>query len=197
MLLGSEPQSEARREAAPSWYALYTRHQHERAVAAILCGKGFEIFLPLYSAVHRWKDRRKTVWLPLFPSYLFLRGGLDRRLQVVSTPGAFSFVGPGGQPAAIPQPEIDAIRRALETHLGVQPYPFLKSGDWVRVTAGPLAGIEAVLVREKSLHRLVLSVELLQKSVALEIEAECVEPIGTRSLRADANWAATRGTAHA
>ena len=177
MPLTSEPESAAAGRPAPSWYALYTRHQHERAVAGMLGGKGFETFLPLYSAIHRWKDRRKAVWLPLFPGYLFLHGGLERRLEVVGTPGVLTFVGPGGHPGPIPQPEIDAIRQAIETRLQVQPYPFLRCGDLVRVIAGPLAGIEAVLVREKGLHRLVLSVELLQQSVALEIETACVEPV--------------------
>jgi transcription antitermination factor NusG len=172
------------RDLAPAWYALYTRHQHEKAIAAMLSSKGFEIFLPLSSAVHHWKDRRKTVVLPVFPCYVFLRGGLqggvDRRFQVVSTPGVYSFVGAGGHPAAIPQPEIDAIRRTVETGAGIESHPFLKSGDWVRVTTGPLEGIEGVLVRQKGLCRLVLSVELLQKSVAVEVEAEAVEKITAR-----------------
>ncbi|HEV2175934.1 MAG TPA: UpxY family transcription antiterminator [Terriglobia bacterium] len=168
----------------PAWYALYTRHQHERAIAAMLAGKGFEIFLPLSIVVHHWKDRRKTVVLPVFPCYVFLRGGLgggvERRSQVVSTPGVYSFVGAGGHPAVIPQPEIDAIRRTVDAGVGIEPHPFLKSGDWVRVITGPLEGIEGVLVRQKGLCRLVLSVELLQKSVAVEVEAEAVEKITTR-----------------
>ena len=164
-----QTQPEIGGDPAQNWYALYCRYQHERAVAEMLSGKGFEAFLPLYSAIHRWKDRRKTVWLPLFPGYLFLRGGLTRQLQVVSTPGVVSVVGPHGHPEPIPQAEMDAVRRAVESRHAIQPYPFLKSGDWVRVTDGPLVGIEAVLVREKSLHCLVLSVELLQKSVAVEI----------------------------
>ena len=182
---------EAEEKVAGSWYALYTRHQHERVVAGMLCGKGFETFLPLYSAIHRWKDRRKKVSLPLFPGYLFLHGGLERRLQIVSTPGVFSFVGPGSLPAAIAQAEIDAIRRTVEANLRAEPYPFLKAGDWVRVTFGPLAGIEAVLVREKGRHRLVLSVELLQKAVAVEIEADCVEPIKRCFRPVDVSWAAS------
>jgi transcription antitermination factor NusG len=175
-------------DRALPWYALYTRHQHERAIAAMLSSKGFEIFLPLHSAVHHWKDRRKTVLLPIFPCYVFLRlqSGGDRRFQVVSTPGVYSFVGAGGHPAAIPEPEIDAIRRAVETRLGIEPHPFLKSGDWVRVTSGPLEGIEGMLVRHKSLCRLVLSVELLQKSVAVEVGAETVERITVRRPPVDA-----------
>ena len=166
-------------DAIESWYAIYTRHQHEKAIAGMLTSKGFEVFLPLYSAVHRWKDRSKTVLLPVFPCYVFLRGGMDRRFHVVSTPGVYSFVGAGDCPAPIPQPEIDAVRRAVETRLRVEPYPFLKSGDWVCVTSGPLAGIEGMLVRRKSACRLVLSVELLQKSVAVEIGTEAVERITT------------------
>ncbi|HEV2381477.1 MAG TPA: UpxY family transcription antiterminator [Terriglobia bacterium] len=175
-------------DRALPWYALYTRHQHERAIATMLSSKGFEIFLPLHSAVHHWKDRRKAVLLPIFPCYVFLRlqGGGDRRFQVVSTPGVYSFVGAGGHPATIPQPEIDAIRRTVETRLGIEPHPFLKSGDWVRVTSGPLEGIEGMLVRQKSLCRLVLSVELLQKSVAVEVGAETVERITVRRPAVDA-----------
>src|SRR5579872_5021380 len=174
------------------WYALYTRHQHEKTVAGILSGKGFEVFLPLYRALHRWQDRRKLVELPLFPGYVFLQGGLERRLQVVSTPGVIHVVGAGGHPAPIPSLEIDAIRRTLDADLRTEPCPFLRVGDRVRVIAGPLAGIEAILVREKSLHRLVLSVDLLQKSVAVEIPVGCVEPIDPQYRPADANWIAAR-----
>jgi transcription antitermination factor NusG len=179
-------------EAIESWYAIYTRHQHEKTIAGMLMSKGFEVFLPLYSAVHRWKDRSKTVSLPLFPCYVFLRGGMDRRFHVISTPGVCSFVGTRDCAAPIPQPEIDAVRRAVETRLQVEPYPFLKSGDWVRVTAGPLAGIEGVLVRRQSHCRLVLSVELLQRSVAVEIGTEAVERITTRRPAAGVGWAPRR-----
>jgi transcription antitermination factor NusG len=160
-----------------SWYALYTRHQHEKAAAQILSSKGFEVFLPLYVAVHRWKDRDMQLSLPLFPCYVFIHGGATRRLDVVMTPGVHGFVECGGKPAAIPDHEIDQVRQVVTRSTQVEPHPYLKCGDWVRVKAGPLAGIEGIVVRKKNLYRLVLSVELLEKSVAVEVDASIVERV--------------------
>lgn len=157
------------------WYALHTRHQHEKVAAHILSDKRFETFLPLYSAAHQWKDRTKQLSLPLFPCYVFIRGGLDRRLEIVTTPGVHEFVGIAGKPSAIPEEEMDAMRRVIERRLRVEPYPFLNRGDWVRVKSGALAGIEGILVRKKNSIRLVLSVELLKQSVAVELDAAAVE----------------------
>ncbi len=162
------------------WYALHTNYQHEKAVARILGQKGFDIFLPLYDVAHRWKDRTKQLSLPLFPCYVFLQGGLDRRLQVLSTPGVLGFVGWSGRAAAIPEEQIEAVLRTIESSLKVEPHPFLKCGDWVRVKSGPLEGIEGILVRKKNLFRLVLSVEMLQKSVAVEVDATAVEAVPRR-----------------
>jgi transcription termination/antitermination protein NusG len=155
----------------PPWYAIYTRYKHEKTVAQILASKGFEIFLPLYATAHRWKDRIKLLSLPLFPCYVFLKGGLDRRLAIVTTPGFYLLVSNGGHPLEIPPEEIDAVRRAVESGARVNPHPFLKCGERVRVKCGALAGVEGILVRKKNLYRLVLSVEMLGKSVALEVDA--------------------------
>src|SRR5882762_3410367 len=106
------------------WYAIYTRHQHEKTVARILTSKGFETLLPLYSVAHRWKDRTKLLSLPLFPCYVFLKGGLERRLDIVTTPGMYSFVGTELGPSIVPTVEIDAIRRAVESSVRVEPHPF-------------------------------------------------------------------------
>jgi|SRR5438552_4468927 len=163
-----------------AWYALYTRHQHEKTVARLLSGKGFETFLPLYTAAHRWKDRTKLVSLPLFPCYVFLHGQTQRRLDILTTPGIHSLLSVEGRPAPISDAEIDAIRQMIESKVAVEPYPFLKSGDWIRIKSGPLAGIEGILVRKKNQLRLVVSVELLQKSVAVEVDASAVERV-TRS----------------
>ena len=157
------------------WYALYTKHQHEKTVARMLSVKGFETLLPLYQTAHRWKDRTKVVSLPLFPCYVFLKGGLDRRLDVMTTPGIFALVSGGGQPAAIPNTEIEAIRKAIDNGASIQPHPFLKCGEWVRVKWGPLAGIQGILERKKSIYKLVLSVEMLGKAVAVEIDSFLVE----------------------
>lgn len=165
-----------------SWWALYTRHQHEKTVADMLSAKGFEIFLPLYDSVRRWKDRRKLLSLPLFPGYVFVRGGRERRLQVVSTPGVFSILSHGDRFATIPDDEIEGIRKTVAGRYRVEPHPFLKCGDRVRVTRGTLEGVEGILVRKKNIYRLVLSVEMLAQSVGVEIDASDVQPVTPRAL---------------
>jgi transcription antitermination factor NusG len=168
-------------EPPSTWYALYTRHQHEKTVAHILTNKGFEILLPLYSVARRWKDRTKLLSLPLFPCYVFLNRGLERRTDIMTTPGIHSIVSNGGRPAAIPTAEIDAVRRAVESGSRLEPHPLLKCGDWVRVKCGPLERIEGILVRKKNLYRLVLSVEMLGKAAAVEIDAFLVERLNRKS----------------
>ena len=164
------------------WWALYTRHQHERAVADVLSAKGFDVFLPLYDSVRRWKDRKKTISLPLFPCYVFVRGGINRRLHVVTTPGVHMILFHGERVATIPEIEIQAIRKTIEGDFLVEPHPFLKCGERVRVIRGSLEGVEGILVRKKSQFRLVLSVEMLAQSVAVEIDASEVEPLAVRAL---------------
>src|SRR5271170_7588174 len=163
-----------------AWWVLYTRHQHEKTVAEMLSAKGFEVFLPLYESIRRWKDRSKMLTLPLFPCYVFVRGGLNRRLQVVTTPGVHMILFHGEHVAIIPEAEIVAIRKAVEGPFRVEPHPFLKCGERVRVTRGSLEGVEGVLVRKKNLYRLVLSVDMMAKSVAVEIDATDVEPAAVR-----------------
>jgi transcription antitermination factor NusG len=162
------------------WWALYTRHQHEKTVAMMLSAKGFEVFLPLYESTRLWRDRSKIITLPLFPCYVFLRGGLNRRLQVVTTPGVHMVLLCGERVAVIPEAEIQAIRRAVEGPFRIEPHPFLKCGERVRVTRGSLEGVEGILVRKKNLYRLVLSVDMMAKSVAMEIDATDVEPVTQR-----------------
>lgn len=163
------------------WYALYTRHQHEKVVHRILTGKGFDAFLPLYDTAHQWKDRVKRVSLPLFPCYVFLRGPLTQWLPVLTTPGVHTVVGFGGEPASISSGEIEAIRMVVESSVKVEPHPFLKCGDKVRVLAGPLRGLEGILLRKKNWCKLLLSVDMLQRSVAVEIDAAMVQRVGGRS----------------
>ncbi|MDE3180157.1 MAG: UpxY family transcription antiterminator [Acidobacteriota bacterium] len=163
--------------ADASWHALYTRHQHEKMVAELLSKKNFDVYLPLYEATHRWKDRLKKLSLPLFPSYVFVKGGLDRQLQMMMTPGVYSILATSGRAAVIAEEQIDAVKRMVEGPLRVEPHPFLKCGEAVRVTAGPLQGIEGILIRKKNFTRLVLSIEMLMKSVAVEIDAWMVESI--------------------
>jgi transcription antitermination factor NusG len=158
-----------------AWYALCTRHQHEKTVAHVLTSKGFETFLPLYSAARKWADRTKLISLPLFPCYVFLHGDLERRLDILTTPGVHALVSFNGQPAAIAPAEIDAVRRAVEYGSRVEPHPLLNCGDRVRVKCGPLQGVEGILVRKKNLYRLVVSVAMLGKAVAVEVDAFLVE----------------------
>lgn len=162
-----------------SWYALYTRPRHEKAVARSLAAKGLSIFLPLYFAPRRWKDRTKVVMLPLFPCYVFIQGCFDRHLQVVSTPGIHGFVCCAGSPARIPESEIEAIRQVVERSIKIEPHPFIRRGDIVRVKAGPLEGIQGILVRKKNFTRIVLTVELLGKSAAVEVDVSLIERIST------------------
>jgi transcription antitermination factor NusG len=168
-----------------NWFAVCTRHQHEKTAARILEYKEFEVFLPLYKARHRWKDRIKEVSLPLFPGYLFVREGFKRWLAILTTPGVSSIVSCGGQPAAIPFSEIEGVKRVVESTLRVEPHPFLKSGDWVRVKDGPIAGVEGILLRKKNIARLVLSVEMLGKSAAVEVDAIHVERIPAGAPKTD------------
>lgn len=160
------------------WGAIYTRHQHEKTIAEILTAKGLEVFLPTFKSTRRWKDRNKVLSLPLFPCYLFLRGMQSRRLQVLTTPGIISILSVNGEPALIPESEIEAVRKAIEFGNHVEPHPFLRTGDRVRVTYGPLEGLEGILVRKKNLYRLVLSVEILERSAAVEVDVSAVERVG-------------------
>ncbi|HEY5214980.1 MAG TPA: UpxY family transcription antiterminator [Acidobacteriaceae bacterium] len=164
-------------DASP-WWAVYTRHQHEKTVAEMLFAKGFEVFLPLYESTRRWKDRRMVLSLPLFPCYVFVRGGLDRRLQVVTTPGIHMILYRGQEVATIPNQEIEAIQKAMDGPCSVEPHPFLKCGTRVRVKRGSLEGVEGILTRKKNLLRLVLSVDMLAQSVSVEVHASDVEPCG-------------------
>src|SRR5712664_814083 len=184
---GKEKVDMAERDLNHHWYAVYTRHQHEKNAARILEYKEFEVFLPLYKTRHRWKDRIKEVSVPLFPGYLFVREGFQRWLAILTTPGVSSIVSSGGQPVAIPFSEIEGVKRVVESTLRVEPHPFLKSGDWVRVKYGPIAGVEGILLRKKNVARLVLSVEMLGKSAAVEVDATDVERIPAGAPRIDLN----------
>jgi transcription antitermination factor NusG len=157
------------------WWAVYTRHQHEKVVTDMLLGKGLDVFLPLYDSMRRWKDRQKLLSLPLFPGYVFVRTPNVGRLQVVATPGVHMILSHGEREAIIPEAEIEAIRRTVESPFRLEPHPFLKCGERVRVMRGPLQGVEGILVRKKTAYRLVLSVDMLTQSVAVEIDATDVE----------------------
>ena len=161
----------------PDWFAVYTKHQHEKSAAALLERKGFQQFLPLYRAVHRWKDRNQQVVLPLFPCYLFVRTELARKLEILQTAGVRWLVENAGRACSIPETEIEAIQRVCSSGVRVEPHPFLKQGDHIRLNSGPLAGVEGILTQVKNGHRIVLSVELLKRSVAVEVDLLSIEVI--------------------
>lgn len=159
------------------WYAVYAKHQHEKRASELLARKGFEVFLPLYRTEHRWKDRTKVVSLPLFPSYLFLRTDLVRKIEILRTPGVFWLIENGGHACPVPETDIEAVRRITQSSANIQPHPYLRCGDFVRVREGALAGIEGILTRVKNRYRVVLSVDLLQKAIAVEVDLSVVERV--------------------
>jgi transcription antitermination factor NusG len=173
---------ETRHEKGAPWCAVYTRHQHEKSIGEMLEAKGFQVFLPLYESTRRWKDRRKVLSLPLFPCYVFVRGAHERRLPVLTTPGVHMIISRGERVATVPEEEIEAIRRIVEGQLSVEPHPFLRCGERVRVVRGSLEGVEGVLTRKKNLYRLVLSVDMLAQSVSVEIDALDVVPVVQRNV---------------
>jgi transcription antitermination factor NusG len=163
--------------SAPLWYAARTRAQHEKSVADQLARRSVEHFLPLYESERRWTDRRVRLQLPLFPGYVLVRLALRDRLQVLQVPGVASLVAFRGIPAALPQEEIDALRRSLTSGLGAEPHPYLAAGRRVRIKTGPLAGMEGILVRRKNQQRFVVSLDLILRSVAVEVDGLGLEPL--------------------
>ena len=159
------------------WYGIRTRSNQEKLTVALLDKRGFEPFLPLYRRRRRWSDRVVTAEVPLFPGYVFCRFDHSKRLPVITTPGVVSIVGCGNQPAPIPDEQIDAVRALVESGMASVPVPFLREGQRIRVTQGPLKSLEGSLVRLKSAWRLVVTVEILQRSVAVEIDPADVEAI--------------------
>ena len=161
----------------PLWYAVRVRSNFERTVSTLLEQKGVEQFLPTYRSRRIWADRIKTLELPLFPGYVFCRIPLGEKLRVVSTDGVVDLVGAGRQPIPISEPEIQAVRTIVHAQVAAEPWPFLRIGQTVRIRRGPLAGLEGILVKVKNSYRLVVSVTLLERSVAAEIDAAYVTPV--------------------
>jgi transcription antitermination factor NusG len=154
----------------PLWYAAYTSAKHEKRVAEQLSRRSVEHFLPLYETVRRWKDRKVRLQLPLFPGYIFVRLALRDRLQVLQVPGVANLVGFSGTPTALPQEEINALRTSLRNGARAAPHPYLAVGRRVRINKGPFAGLSGILLRRKASYRFVISVKLIQRSVAVDIE---------------------------
>ncbi len=156
------------------WYGIRTRSNQERNVAASFAGKGYECFLPVYRQRKRWSDRVVVAEVPLFPGYVFCRFDYWQRLPIMTTIGVVSIVGFGCDPAPIPDHEIQAIERVLKSGYTAEPHPFLRIGQRVSINHGALKGVEGVLLQKKSEWRLVVSVNMLQRSVSVEIDPSCV-----------------------
>jgi transcription antitermination factor NusG len=160
------------------WFAVSVKTRAEKSVARMLETKGFEKFVPTYKETHQWSDRRKHIEMPLFTRYVFCRFDDHFRLPILTTPGVLSVVGTPAGATPIEQCEIDALRRVSNAGVECQPWPFMQAGQRVRLRRGALSGIEGVLLRSKSDCRLVLSVTLLRRSVAIEVDAASVEYVG-------------------
>jgi transcription antitermination factor NusG len=158
------------------WYALKVRPRLEKQVSANLSAKGYELFLPLYKRKSRWSDRIKTLEEPLFPGYLFCQFDVTKRLPILQTPGVMSVVGIGKCPEPINPAEIEAIRTVVLSGVGYHPHPYLAVGDSVEVEHGALAGLVGLITQVKNEFRLIISVNLLMRSVSVEIERSWVSP---------------------
>jgi transcription antitermination factor NusG len=159
------------------WFAVQVRSRRESFVAAQLEGQGIECFLPMHKSIRQWSDRVKEVEQPLFPGYLFSRFDLQNRGPLLRTPGVQQIVGIGRNPIPVEESEIEAIRQALASGLPNQPWPFLEVGQRVRVVYGSMNNLEGILINFKGSHRVILSVTLLQRSVALEIDPNWIVPV--------------------
>jgi transcription antitermination factor NusG len=158
------------------WFAAYTSPRHEKKVSQQMARRGIQNFLPLYKSIRRWKDRRKELELPIFPGYLFVRMALRERVSVLQVPGVVQLVSFQGRPAPLPDSEIEMLQRQVAQDGRLQPHPFLTVGRRVRVTNGPMTGMEGILARKKDTLRVVLSIELIQRAVAVEVDLTDIEP---------------------
>jgi transcription antitermination factor NusG len=163
--------------APEQWFALYVRSHFEKATEQCLRGKGYQAFSPFYQTRRRRSDRTKVLELPLFPGYVFCCFDAHKRLPILTTPGVVNVVGAGNVPEPILLSEILSLRTVAESGQPVQPWPFLRQGQRVRIEAGPLAGAEGALVSVKDQLKLVLSITLLQRSMAVEVDQDLVRPL--------------------
>jgi len=166
--------------AAPAqarWYAVYTCANHEKRVADQFASRTVEHFLPQYESVRRWKDRKVRLHLPLFPGYVFVHLALQERLRVLQIPGVVRLVGFNGSPAPMLEEDVNRIRQFLGQGWRVEPHPYLQVGRRVRVVRGPLTGMEGIVARRKNRSRLVLSFDLIQRSMAVEMDEGDLAPI--------------------
>src|SRR5712664_3015279 len=159
------------------WYAAYTCANHEKRVREQLEQRSGESFLPVYETVRRWKDRRMQLQLPLFPGYVFVRMALVDRLRVLQVPSVVRLVGFNGHLSALPDEEIEGLKKGLARGVRAEPHPFLTIGRRVRMKSGPFEGRDGILLRRRGNLRLVLSLDLIMRSVVIDVEAADVEPV--------------------
>jgi transcriptional antiterminator NusG len=170
------PQSSTQRAAIEKWFALRVNVRHEKVVSLSLEHKGFETFLPTYECRHQYARRFRAFELPLFPGYVFCLSDPQKCLPILTTPGVLQMVGAGRTPIPVDEDEIRALKKAMQAGFHLMPYPLWQAGQKARIISGPLAGVEGIVVSEKrATARLVLSVDLLQRSVMLEIDSNHVE----------------------
>ncbi len=162
------------------WYAVWSRSRHEKMVTSALTCVGVTTFLPLVTEIHRWSDRRKSVDVPLFPGYVFVRipNSPEAQLRVLKTSGVVQFVGNRQGAVPIEDAEMDQVRTVMERRISCSPYPFLQVGQRVRIRGGSLDGIEGILLGRDSASKLVISIELIQRSLAVSVYNFDVEPVG-------------------
>jgi transcription antitermination factor NusG len=171
-------------DSQPLWYAAYTSARHEKKVAEHLHQREIECFLPLYETVRQWNNGRHRVQLPLFPSYVFVRMNLRDKLRVLQVPGLAQIISFNGAPAVLPDAEIETMRSALSSGVAAQPHKYLSVGTRVEICRGPLQGMRGILLRNQGQFRVVLSVEMIMRSIVVEVEASDVEALdrsGSRS----------------
>lgn len=178
--------------AEPRWYAACTRSRHEKTVAEYCTQRSITNFVPLYESVRRWRNGRHRVSLPLFPGYAFVRIALTNRLDVLKVPGVVRLVGFNGFPAPLADAEIETLQRALASGLRVAPYPHLTVGRRVRIKSGPLAGFRGEIVYLKRGSRLILSIDLIERSVAVEVAQQDLESFESAFTRKDTSLNSAR-----
>ena len=175
---GALPYHPAEKLAAPGWFAAMTFPRHEKSVQKHLNQRGVKHYLPIYRSPRKWRNGLKVILeLPLFPGYIFVHIQRTERVRVLEVPGVLTIVGcTGGEMAPLPEAEIEALRSGLELRQA-EPYPLLTVGERARIRSGPLAGLEGIVVRKKTSLRVVLTIELIQQSVAVEVNGEELEPV--------------------
>ena len=179
-MMTNNGQSDIKEIGERHWYVVHVRSRHEFSVTERLIKSGVDAFLPIVERLRRWKDRSKLIAFPLFPGYLFVNISKSNtiKLTVLKTPGVVRFIGlTPGEPEPVPSEQILSLKKLVESKETLDPYPYLKEGNRVKIKKGPLAGVDGILVERKGMHHLVLSVDILRQGVSIQVEASSVEAL--------------------